>query len=105
MHPSSQKYTAFCLENEKFKWLRMPFGLSNAPRTFQRAIVTIFSKLSFVKIYLDDIIIHSKNKDDHANHLKTDIQLLTKITLRSIFKNMNYIKVKLDFWDTKYQKI
>ncbi|KAG0420343.1 Retrovirus-related Pol polyprotein from transposon 17.6 [Dictyocoela roeselum] len=52
--------TGFTLLNRSYVFLRMPFGLTDAPRTFQYAMTKIFSDLEFVKIYLDDILVHSK---------------------------------------------
>ncbi|KAH9289295.1 hypothetical protein KI387_033412, partial [Taxus chinensis] len=51
---------------------KMPFGLSNAGATFQRAIDTAFKDLinNMVLIYLDDIIVFSKNAADHLFHLR-----------------------------------
>lgn len=49
----------------------MPFGLCNAPATFQRCMDTILKDLAwkFVIPYLDDIIIFSKTVEDHLNHI------------------------------------
>lgn len=62
-----QKKTTFITHQGTFKWTRMPFGLKNAPATFQKAMHRIFSQLKArqsrcgVRTYLDDIIIFSDN--------------------------------------------
>jgi hypothetical protein len=56
----------------------MPFGLSNAPATFQRIMDRLLkeAKGKFVQVYLDDIIIYSKTVAEHREHLR---QVLKKI--------------------------
>jgi len=70
--------TAFHIRYGSFKWLVMPFGLSNAPSAFQRFINDIFSDLLDVSvvIYLDDILIYSDNMDDHKKHVKEVLRRL-----------------------------
>ena len=50
----------------------MPFGLKNAPATFQRLMYIILKDYinDFVIVYIDDIIVYSKNKEDHKTHLE-----------------------------------
>ena len=57
--------TAFLTRFGLFEYVRMPFGLSNAPAAFQRVMDELFSegKGKFLRVYLDDIIIFSKSKD------------------------------------------
>ena len=49
----------------------MPFGLRNAPATFQRALDIILSsvKWQFCIVYIDDVIIFSKSVDEHLDHI------------------------------------
>lgn len=75
----SDKYkTAFISHAGLFQFNVMPFGLMNAPATFQRTMDNVFSKFKwkFVLVYLDDIIIYSKNKQDHVAHLKQVFNVL-----------------------------
>jgi hypothetical protein len=50
----------------------MPFGLTNAPAFYQHMMNDIFREYldDFVVIYLDDILIFSKNEEDHENHVR-----------------------------------
>ena len=59
----SQDLTAFCTPNSLFEFKILPFGLSNAPATFQRLMDLILSglKWSTCLVYLDDMIILGKN--------------------------------------------
>ena len=55
-----------------YECVRMPFGLTNAPVTFQRLMESCLGELhlEWYIIYLDDIIIFSKNPDDHITCLE-----------------------------------
>jgi cleavage and polyadenylation specificity factor subunit 1 len=50
-----------------FKFLRMPFGLQNAVQTFQRFMDSIFAELPYCFVYIDDLLLASK---DHVRHQK-----------------------------------
>ena len=70
LSPESVPYTSFGLGSDQYEFLRLPLGLVNAPRTFQRAINDILHSLPFCKIFMDDILIHSSNEDEHFLHCK-----------------------------------
>ena len=50
----------------------MPFGLCNAPATFQRLMNLTFADIinQFVTVYLDDILVYSETEEEHLAHLK-----------------------------------
>ncbi|KAG0435646.1 Transposon Ty3-I Gag-Pol polyprotein [Dictyocoela muelleri] len=48
----------------------MPFGLCNAPRTFQKAISKLLGHLDFLRVYLDDILILGKTEKEHIENIK-----------------------------------
>ena len=56
----------------------MPFGLKNAPATFQRTIEEALRPVlgKICTVYIDDIIIFSNNIDEHAKHVKIILSLL-----------------------------
>ena len=64
--------TAFTSHAGTFRFIRMPLGLTNAPATFQRTIDILLSRYRWQSclVYLDDIIIFSKNKEDHLRHVE-----------------------------------
>lgn len=70
--------TAFRTRYGSFEYLVMPFGLCNAPATFQHFMNDAFRDMldQYVIIYLDDILIFSKNKEDHEQHVKSVLQRL-----------------------------
>jgi hypothetical protein len=69
----ADKYkTTFITRWGTFAYERMPFGLSNAGVTFQRAMQIAFDGLTnkIIQIYLDDLTVYSKKRSDHFGHLK-----------------------------------
>ena len=55
-------------------------GLTNAPSTFKRVMHTLLDKYldQFVVVYLDDVLIYSKDIDSHFEHLRLIVDLLKK---------------------------
>ena len=78
IHPGDEWKTAFRTRYGHFEYLVMPFGLTNAPATFQHLMNDIFHDLldHFVVIYLDDILIFSKNPREHTEHVRLVLQRL-----------------------------
>ena len=61
-----------------FEFIYMPFGLKNAAQTFQCLMGRIFRGLPFVFIYLDDVLIASRNRKLHIKHLHVVLELLVQ---------------------------
>ena len=70
--------TTFRTRYGSYEWAVMPFGLSNAPSTFQRFMNDIFADLLdvCVVVYLDDILIYSENLQDHKRQVKEVLRRL-----------------------------
>ena len=74
LNEQSVLYSAFTLCGRTYEYLRMPYGLKNAPHTFQRTMTQIFGTFGFVLICLDDILVHSKSEREHFEHVKTVLE-------------------------------
>ena len=73
MAKDSQQYTAFTVGSMGvYEFLRMPYGLCNAPVTFQRLMQNCLRELNltYTLIYLDDIIVFSRTEDEHLHQLR-----------------------------------
>jgi Reverse transcriptase (RNA-dependent DNA polymerase) len=77
----------------------MPFGLTNAPATFQRSMNAIFSDLldECIVVYLDDILVFSKSKEEHIKHLKIAFERLRKHEFYAKLKKCEFFKERITF--------
>ncbi|CAI7797162.1 unnamed protein product [Closterium sp. NIES-53] len=98
MADNSIHKTAFRTRYGSYEYLVMPFRLCNAPATFQAEMNHILWPLldECVVVYLDDILIYSKNMKEHVEHLRKVFEILRK--------NKFYVKLsKSDFALKKVQ--
>ena len=81
--PGDEWKTAFRTRYGLFDFMVMHFGLTNAPATFQRFMNTIFADLldRFVVVYLDDILIFSKDPAEHKANVREVLSCLRKYKL------------------------
>ena len=74
MDPASRDKTAFRTTNGLYEFLVMPFGLCNAPATFQQLIQQVLSGMGddnpFCCAYIDDILVFSDSLEQHVQHLQ-----------------------------------
>ena len=78
MAPEDIPKTAIITPFGLFEFLRMPFGLKNAAQAFQRLMDSVCAGLDFAFVYLDDILIASKNKAEHLRHLRSLFERLAE---------------------------
>ena len=78
----SQKMTAFTYNGTQYVFRGAPFGLKTLPAIFQRVMVLIFHGLSYVFVYMDNIIIFSKDGENHEEQVREVLRRLTQANLR-----------------------
>ncbi|KAL9250958.1 Polyprotein P3-like protein [Drosera capensis] len=77
MAEESIPWTAFYVPGGLYEWLVMPFGLKNAPATFQRKMDACFQHLQdFIAVYIDDILIFSTDEQEHQRHLQKFVEVV-----------------------------
>lgn len=91
--------TAFRTKYGHYEYLVMPFGLRNAPATFQAFINSVLRPFleKFVILYLDDILIFSKNLEEHHNHVHQVLEKLLENNLYAKLKKCEFDKQKVEF--------
>ena len=85
--------TTFRTRYGHYEFLVMPFGVTNAPAIFMDLMNRVFSPFldKFVVIFIDDILIYSKNEEEHSEYLRIVLQTLRQEKL--------YAKLsKCEFW-------
>lgn len=97
MDPASVQKTAFSTETGHYEFLRMPFGLKNAPATFQRVMNHILKGITSCAVYLDDIIIFSTSLQEHINTLKIVFNRLRQYNLKIQLDKTNFLKKETEF--------
>ncbi|CAH8866152.1 unnamed protein product [Trichobilharzia szidati] len=84
IRPEHRPKTAFVVPTGLYEFETMPFGLSNAPATFQRLMQTVLAGLvpKQCLIYLDDIIVFGQSLEEHHANLRAVFQRLRKSNLK-----------------------
>ena len=85
--------SAFRTRYGHYEFLVMPFGLTNAPAAFMDLMNRVFRAYldKFVIVFIDDILIYSRSRDEHTTHLRMELNTLSKHQLYAKFS-------KCEFW-------
>ncbi|WRX12993.1 Reverse transcriptase domain - like 10 [Theobroma cacao] len=85
--------TAFRTRYDHYEFFVMPFGLTNVPTAFMDLMNKVFHPYldKFVIVFIDDILVYSRDNDEHANHLRIVLQTLQERQFYAKFS-------KCEFW-------
>lgn len=103
----SVKYTSFVTPLGQYEFLRMPFGLRNAPSVFQRYINSIFRPLIDAKkilIYMDDILIATVTLDEHLQILKEVFAVIKENSLTLKLSKCKFLFEEIDYLGYRINK-
>jgi len=91
--------TTFTSHHGLYRFVRMPFGLRNAPSTFQRVIDIILStvKWQYALVYLDDVIIYSRSAEEHMTHVATVLRMLMEAGVTLKLRKCSLFADKVDY--------
>ena len=84
MHPPEVKKTTFISPHGLYYYNVMSFGLKNAGATYQRMVTRIFRSLigKSMEVYIDDVLVKSKERPDHTRHLQKTFELLRRHNMK-----------------------
>lgn len=99
MDPLHKSKTAFSTDQGHFEFTRMPFGLKNAPATFQRAMNNILQDYIGVicYVYLDDIIIIGYNLKNHLENVEKILKRLSEFNLKIQLDKCEFLRKETEF--------
>ena len=77
----------------------MPFGVANAPATFQRMMNSLFKDEldAFVLVYLDDILVFSQTLEDHIRHIRTALQKMRDAKFFARLHKCSFCQEKVEY--------
>ena len=110
VEPDSRPLTAFRLPeavegSSLWQWKVMPFGLRNAPPTFQRAMsVTLAGLDHCAVVYIDDILIFSQNEEEHVRHLDQVFTALGNERYHMRLPKCEFMKEEVEFLGHRLSK-
>lgn len=99
MSAESIHKTAFITEDGHYEFLRLPFGLVNAPSCFQQMMNKIMGNLRFGKVilYFDDILLISESVEENLKLLETVLQIFKEHGLTINLKKCHFLKTEIEF--------
>ena len=94
--PSIPK-TAFNSPFRKYEYIKVPFGLAQAPAYFQELMTGILKDFHFMIAYLDDIIICSQTLQDHLSHIRKVFEKLWSAKLSMKMSKCNFFSKEIQY--------
>ena len=88
VHCDSQEKTTFTTYQGLYEFLVMPYGLRNAPANFQRTMQKVLrglnpkNELDFISVYIDNVLIFSRNLEDHIKYIQQVVQRIVDCGLK-----------------------
>ena len=97
--PQDIPKTGFSVESGHYEFVRMPFGLKNAPSTFQRIMDNVLGDLQGKQVlcYMDDIVVFSPNLQEHMYHLKKVFIKLRQANLKIQVEKTFFLQKEIGF--------
>ena len=89
------KMTACVTPLGEYKYLKVPFGLAQAPTYFQNVMNNVLNGQNFMLAYLDDVIIFSETAEQHLKHIQIVLTRLKEAKLKLKKRNFSFVKKEL----------
>ena len=99
IHEGSRAFTAFSTPWSLYEWIRIPYGITNAPPGFQRFINNCLQNLmaKVCMAYLDDVLVYSKTFEGHVENLRRVLQCLRKKGVKLNLGKCNLFKREVKY--------
>ena len=96
IHPDDQEKTTFTCPYGTYAYRRMPFGLCNAPATFQRCMMAIFSEFveNIMEVFMDNFSVYGSSFDDCLNNLSKILQRCDETNLVLNWEKCHFMVTK-----------
>lgn len=96
---TDREKTAFSINGAKYEFVRMPFGLKNAPSIFQRCVDDILRPYigKFAYVYIDDVLIFSNSEQEHIEHITTIINALHDANMKIANEKSHFFSTSIEF--------
>ena len=89
--------TVFTSPFGKYEYIKVPFGLAEAPEYFQELMTGVLKDFSFAIAYLDDIIIFSRTAEEHCNYSKEAFEKIMECTLINEFSKCHFFTKEIQY--------
>ena len=99
LDPEDSEKTAFCTKYGLYQWRVMPFGLCNAPSTFERLMEKVLAGLQWkvALLYLDDVIVFSSTMEQHLERLRLVFDRIREANLQLKPKKCHLFQEEVSF--------
>lgn len=98
LEENSTRYTSFVTPQGQYEFLRMPFGLCNAPRVFQRFMNKILLPIQeLAAVYLDDVLLHAPTFTEAMDGLRQTLEILSKEGITLNLEKCSFLMDKVVF--------
>jgi hypothetical protein len=91
--------TTFRTRYEHYEFVVVPFGLTNAPTTFMCLMNNVLCKFLdiLLLVFIDDILIYSKSREEHGEHLKSVLQVLREHKIYAKFSKCDFFSKRVNY--------
>lgn len=99
MREKDAKKTAFSVNNGKYEFVRMPFGLRNAPSIFQRAMDDVLRKHIGKRcyVYMDDVVVFGRTLEESLTNIRLVLETLNEANLKVQLDKSEFLKQSVEF--------
>ena len=99
LDPADRYLTAFTVGSSKYEFLRVPFGLQSSPAFFARVTNNVMYDMLGPQylVYLDDIVLFGKTREEHLRTIQSVLETLQKAGLKLKIRKCNFFAKEIEF--------